>query len=191
MRDTMTLAAFDSALESGPYAWPGGYPLFFLMTDGAALSFAAAVTMAETIRDSIRTDSRDGWRPAAVYVNWEDSSLYCDHTGARIESAYGDDDDATPGPAPVAFNVNGAGFKGARIAAEPAGLVGVYVDGIPYQPDRGAVRAVLPYHWRASWDRCTGFWWNDERTQAFAHLADRRGRPLTTVYANATTESGQ
>jgi hypothetical protein len=89
----LTRADFDSALDAGPYAWPGGYPLFFVMDDGAALSFAAATANAETIRDSIETDSRDGWRPAGVRVNYEDSALYCDHTGARIESAYGEESD--------------------------------------------------------------------------------------------------
>ena len=92
----MTLDQFNSALESGPYAWLGGYPLFFVMADGAALSFKAAETMAETIREAIRDDLRAdcGWRPEAVDVNWEDPDLICDHTGERIESAYAEDDAA-------------------------------------------------------------------------------------------------
>jgi hypothetical protein len=84
------------------------------------------------------------------------------------------------------FNVNGAGFKGARIPGEAAGLIGVYVDGVPYQPDHAAVRAVLPYRWRAAWDRRPSMWFDNATGVARAHLTDRRGRPLTTIYAHAT-----
>ena len=31
---------FDEALKNGPYAWPGGYPLFFLLSDGETLGFS-------------------------------------------------------------------------------------------------------------------------------------------------------
>lgn len=83
-----TVADFDSALANGPWAWPGGYPMYFVTSDGAALSFAAAEAEAELIRESIASGANDGWRVVAVDVNWEDSELYCDHTGNRIESAY-------------------------------------------------------------------------------------------------------
>lgn len=75
---------------SEPYAWPGGYPRFFITSDGAALSYAAAKAEQENIESSIAEDCRDGWRVVACDVNWEDSDLTCDHTGERIESAYGD-----------------------------------------------------------------------------------------------------
>jgi len=76
-----------------PYAWPGGYPRYFITADGGALSYAAAETERRLIRRAIRTnDTRSGWRVVACDVNWEDPDLYCDHTGARIESAYAEDD---------------------------------------------------------------------------------------------------
>lgn len=87
-----TVEEFDKALQDGPYAWPGGYPLYFITSDGAALSFKAAQDEAELIREAIRDRSDDGWRIEAVEVNWEDPSLYCDHTGDRIESAYAEDE---------------------------------------------------------------------------------------------------
>src|SRR5215469_1677896 len=93
MAQRMTLEAFGQALEAGPYAWPGGYPLYFIMDDGGALSFAAAVANRETIEDSIAEDIRDGWRPLCIDVNWENPDLYCDHTGERIESAYAEPDE--------------------------------------------------------------------------------------------------
>jgi hypothetical protein len=83
-----TVAEFDQALENGAYAWPGGYPLFFLMSDGETLSFAAAKAESDLIRAAIADKSNDGWRVIAVDVNWEDGDLTCSHTGERIESAY-------------------------------------------------------------------------------------------------------
>jgi hypothetical protein len=36
----------------------------------------------------MRNKVNDGWRVVACDTNWEDASLYCDHSGERIESAY-------------------------------------------------------------------------------------------------------
>ena len=77
-------------LKSGPYAWPGGYPLFFITSDGAALSFEAVNQEIESVQDSIETECNDGWQVVAVDVNWEDENLLCDHTGEKIQSAYGE-----------------------------------------------------------------------------------------------------
>jgi hypothetical protein len=77
-------------LKSGPYAWPGGYPLFFLTQDGAALSFEAVKQELEEVQDSIECECNDGWRVVAVGINWEDENLLCDHTGEKIQSAYGE-----------------------------------------------------------------------------------------------------
>ena len=84
-----TVADFNAALASGPYAWPGCYPLFFVTDDGEALSFDSASAEADLIRDSIASNSRDGWHVVAVEVNWEDEDLRCAHSGEVIESAYG------------------------------------------------------------------------------------------------------
>ena len=70
------------ALKAGPYAWPGGYPLFFMTMDGATLSFDA-------MRERFRAEAG---AVMGVGVNWEDPALTCDHTGERIPSAYGDDE---------------------------------------------------------------------------------------------------
>jgi hypothetical protein len=86
----MTTKDFKAALRSGPYAWPGGYPLFFLVSDGEAVSFAAARENAKQILQAIRWGSDCGWRVVGVQVNWEDQDLYCAHTGNKIESAYGE-----------------------------------------------------------------------------------------------------
>jgi hypothetical protein len=71
-----------------PYVWPGGYPRFFVTSDGAALSFKAAADNQQLITDAIVDNDNSGWRIIGCDINWEDSNLYCDHIGDRIESAY-------------------------------------------------------------------------------------------------------
>ena len=83
-----TLSDFRAAMRNGPYAWPGGYPLYFVTNDGAALSFEAVRENLRLVIDSIANDMRDGWRVIACDVNWEDDSLLCDHTHKPIPCAY-------------------------------------------------------------------------------------------------------
>jgi hypothetical protein len=92
-----TISDFRKAVRHGPYAWPGGYPCYFITSDGAALSFDAAVSERRNILSSIASKASDGWRVVALEVNWEDSYLYCDHTGKVIECAYGSDESPEPG----------------------------------------------------------------------------------------------
>ena len=78
---------FRETLRGGAYVWPGGYPLYFVCSDGECLSFAAARDNAETIIRAIRDRDSSGWRVVGCDVNYE-SELYCAHTGHAIESAY-------------------------------------------------------------------------------------------------------
>jgi len=41
-----TTGQLKAMLRDGPYAWPGGYPLFFVTSDGGALSF-------QTVQDEL------------------------------------------------------------------------------------------------------------------------------------------
>ncbi len=82
------LLAVKSAIRQ-PYAWPGGYPLYIIMVDGEALSIEAARDNWRSICHATLAGLRDGWQAAGVAINWEDTSLYCAHTGKQIESAYG------------------------------------------------------------------------------------------------------
>ena len=89
-----TLCDFRRAMRHGPYVWPGGYPVYFITADGGALSYdAARANRREIISAIADNDARGGWRVAGLEINYEDDALYCDHTGARIPSAYGDDDE--------------------------------------------------------------------------------------------------
>lgn len=84
-----TISDFRAAMRNGPYAWPGGYPCFFVTADGAALSFESAKACRRDILEAIRDNhTSSGWRVEALTINYEDPDLYCDHSGERIESAY-------------------------------------------------------------------------------------------------------
>ncbi len=78
-------------LRAGPYAWPGGYPLYFVADDGEALSFDSVRANIRQVLRSIRDGVNDGWRVLGVDVNYEDPALFCAHSGDRIPSAYSED----------------------------------------------------------------------------------------------------
>jgi len=88
---TFTIDQFNEYIENGPYAWPGGYPLYFVTRDGEALSFDAVLANIEYIREAIQQDYSTDWRVIACEINWEDADLICSHTGKRIECAYPQD----------------------------------------------------------------------------------------------------
>jgi len=90
--DIRTLSDFRRAMRAGPYAWPGGYPVYFVTADGAALSFQAARDNRREILDAIASDDNGGgWRVVGADLALE-GPLFCDHTGQPIETAYGDVD---------------------------------------------------------------------------------------------------
>lgn len=75
------------------YAWPGGYPTFFVTNDGAALCHACMKSERSSIvRATLTPHDHSGWAVVAEDVNWEDPDLYCDHCSTRIESAYAEKD---------------------------------------------------------------------------------------------------
>lgn len=86
-----TVERFKATLRNGAYAWPGGYPLYLLTDDGAALCFDCGRKEARQIMAAIGEHRRDGWRVVACDVNYEDNELHCDHCSRQIESAYGAD----------------------------------------------------------------------------------------------------
>ncbi len=88
--ENLTEAEVLDLLDKGMYAWPGGYPMYFVTSDGGALSFSTVKEEWECVQWSVSNDVDDGWRVVAVDVNWEDPNLYDDHTSERIESAYAD-----------------------------------------------------------------------------------------------------
>lgn len=86
-----TISDFRKAVRNGPYAWPGGYPLYWIMADGEACAFKVAQRGSQERRamlEALRDDSAEDWRPIALEVNYEDDDLWCAHRGEKIESAY-------------------------------------------------------------------------------------------------------
>lgn len=81
-------------LTDGPYAWPGGYPKYFIMADGEAASFAGvqaqmdSVAKACVVGADYRSDFYFQWLPIGVEINWEDADMFCCMTNERIPSAY-------------------------------------------------------------------------------------------------------
>ena len=83
-----TLRAVKQAIRE-PYAWPGGYPLYVIMSDGESLSVTTAREHWRSIVHSTINRYGDGWAAYGAEINWE-SELYCAHSGEKIESAYGE-----------------------------------------------------------------------------------------------------
>lgn len=92
-RDINTVAELKATLRAGAHVWPGGYPLYFITSDNAALSWESVLENLNQIFWAIKTKDRGGWQVVACDVNWEDTDLYCEHSGKPIESAYGEKED--------------------------------------------------------------------------------------------------
>lgn len=76
------------------WAWPGGYPLFYVCADGELLCSHCACAHIKLTSDP---QAEADWRIVAADINYEDEDLYCSHCSAHIESAYGESDE---GPEP-------------------------------------------------------------------------------------------
>lgn len=63
------------------FAWPGGYPIYYL--DGGSSTLCPRCAN-ESCEDSIPS-----FRPAEFGIHYEGESLICDNCSAEIESAYG------------------------------------------------------------------------------------------------------
>lgn len=72
-------------LRSGPYAWPGGYPTFFVTSDSEVLCH-------KCVKEATCDDSDKQWAIIGCDVHWEGPPEYCAHCNCEIESAYGDPD---------------------------------------------------------------------------------------------------
>ena len=68
------------------FAWPGGYPIFYLDAGGEILCADCATIML----DDETIDERN--LPIDSDVHWEGPSEYCAECRKEIESAYGDPD---------------------------------------------------------------------------------------------------
>jgi hypothetical protein len=86
----LSLADVKKAIRE-PYAWPGGYPLYAIMTDGDTCSIEGLKQdWRNVVEAHLHADRRSGFAVAAIAVNWEDTTLICAITNKTIESAYGE-----------------------------------------------------------------------------------------------------
>jgi hypothetical protein len=76
-----------------PFAWPGGYPIYIVLSDGGMLCHACSRTeyreMSQALRDPALRHS--GWCPVAAEVLWEEGEEGpepCAHCGKELEAAY-------------------------------------------------------------------------------------------------------
>jgi hypothetical protein len=68
-----------------PYAWPGGYALFALTTDGGCLCMDCVKKNYRNISDSVRKGINDGWRISGFDCTANsDGPLCCDHCNAEL-----------------------------------------------------------------------------------------------------------
>ncbi len=88
-RNIDSVADLKATLRNGEHAWPGGYPMYFITSDGEALSFTTVRKEFQRIASSIRDKANDGWRVVGCDINYEDNDLVDSHTGEPIESAHG------------------------------------------------------------------------------------------------------
>ena len=86
-------------LKYGQFAFPGGYPRYFVAKDMSCICYDCLVPKgrveSETDIESRAIDALDNpnsdkaWEVNYVDINWEDISLLCDECNKQIPSAYG------------------------------------------------------------------------------------------------------
>jgi hypothetical protein len=86
LSETITLMRKTAKLAKAPYAWPGGYPVYFLADDGATL---CGPCVADRSNPCHVNGQADGWRIEAPFIHWEGEPETCSHCNAELESAYG------------------------------------------------------------------------------------------------------
>lgn len=78
-------ALVRAALRAGGFAWPGGYTLFFVTSDGETLSFKSVRENLRQVLDSTLHNARDGWRVVGIdSVEGCEDEVYCAHSGEQI-----------------------------------------------------------------------------------------------------------
>ena len=75
------------------YAWPGGYPIFYVTDDGACLCPACANGENGSLASENANEedgAHCGWQLEGYIVHYEGPAETCAHCDRLIESAYGD-----------------------------------------------------------------------------------------------------
>lgn len=81
-----------ATLRAGEYAWPGGYQMAFITSDGALLCFDCARKELYQIIWSIRNRCDDGWRIVGCdIVEDYESDEYCTHCAKQLAHEHPED----------------------------------------------------------------------------------------------------
>jgi len=81
------------AYRSGPYAWPGGYPVYLRLSDGEVLCWDCFKSEYRQLVFDLDNECNTGWKPAAMFVLWENDvdeviPTYCGHCSKVLDAAY-------------------------------------------------------------------------------------------------------
>jgi hypothetical protein len=82
-----SLSDVKASLRAGPFAWPGGYPLFLVTADSAVLCFDCARKEFRRIVWDWFNNASTGWRVIGCGVNYESNALFCDNCYQNIDPA--------------------------------------------------------------------------------------------------------
>jgi len=67
------------------FAWPGGYEMYLVMSDGGTVCMECARQEWRQIAYAIRNNLSDGWRAEGIGVTCNDDDMVsCDHCGRLI-----------------------------------------------------------------------------------------------------------
>ena len=88
----------DTHCKPIAYAWPGGYPVYYLARDGfrndetGELEFNQYDRGEHIMCSGCAENAGKEWSAiiTAQEVNWEDTDLHCEYCEKPIESAYGE-----------------------------------------------------------------------------------------------------
>ena len=86
-----TLEKVKDAIRN-PYAWPGGYPVYTVMSDGELMCPDCARAEYRLIAQATKDQLRDGWQAEGSAILYEGPE-YCCHCNKELESAYGEADE--------------------------------------------------------------------------------------------------
>lgn len=90
LRKQLKMPVCRKPLDS--YAWPSGYPIYYIFSDGGAICPDCVNTnvseIVEANNGKARHNSHGGWAVDGWDVNYDDADLTCDHCNKPIEAAY-------------------------------------------------------------------------------------------------------
>ena len=84
-----TLEQVKEAIRNS-FVWPGGYPLYTVMSDGELLCPKCAKKNYRLIAEATKKKLNDGWKAEGAEILWEGLE-YCGHCGKELECAYPED----------------------------------------------------------------------------------------------------